>query len=116
MGWCGKGVWELELGEVGLGIPEMGMGAEFGNGMSAGVFHRNVSKISGCRLHRAHPFAKRPRKDGAPAKSLGFGSIESQPSQTARRMGHPPADILYRIDPDKNLLVLTPFSELSKFK
>ena len=26
------------------------------------------------------------------------------------------ADILYRVDPDKNLLVQTPFSELSKFK
>jgi len=25
MAWCGKGVWVLELGEVELGIPEMGM-------------------------------------------------------------------------------------------
>ena len=26
------------------------------------------------------------------------------------------ADVLYRVDPDRNLLVPTPFGELSKFK
>ena len=66
MAWCGKGVWELELGEVGLGIPEMGMGVG-ANWEGVGEFCTGeVSEISWCRQHRAH-LSQTARKSGVAA-------------------------------------------------
>ena len=55
----GKGLWELRLVEVGLGIPEMGMEIRGGNRRNAGVFHR--ARYLGADGNLAHPFAKMPR-------------------------------------------------------
>jgi len=41
----GKRVWELELEEGGLGIPEMGMKIDMEIGGSRGVLHRGAAKI-----------------------------------------------------------------------